>query len=100
MAANDWGIRLWDDAGTLLFDTTDYSGRYVDSLSFTGPAQGTFTVTGRPADSGLWIKVEYYNVTPDQFSRAIVVISGSDQIEYNLINLSAGCLTIIHYGWR
>lgn len=99
MAANDWGVRLWDAGGTLVFDTSDYSGRYVGSLQFTGPADGVFNVADKPSESDLWIKVEYYNVAPDQFARAIVIINGN-QINYNLSNLDAACVTVIHYGFR
>lgn len=100
MAANDWGLRIWDEAGALVFDTTDYSGRYVGSLQFIGPADGVFTVPGKPAESELWIKVEYYNVAPDQFAQAIVVIINGNQINYNLSYLTAACVTVVHYGFR
>ncbi len=100
MAANDWGARLWDEAGTLVFDTSDYTGRYVNSLTFTGPAHANYAVVGKPADSQLWIKVEYYNATPDQMAQAIVTIIAPATISYDLSQLPAGVVTVIHYGWR
>ncbi len=32
MAATDYGIRLWNAAGQLVFDTTDYSGQWVGTI--------------------------------------------------------------------
>ncbi len=100
MPVNDYGIRLWDEAGTLIFDTSDYSGRYVGSLTFTGSAKGNYAVSGKPAESQLWIKVEYYNASPDQMAQAIVTIIAPATISYDLSHLPSGVVTVIHYGWR
>ncbi|WHO37884.1 hypothetical protein PMI04_015085 [Sphingobium sp. AP49] len=100
MAVNDYGIRLWDEAGALVFDTSDYSGRYVDSLTFTGPAHANYIVSGKPAESQLWIKVEFYNATPVELAQAVVVIIAPATISYDLTQLPSGVVTVIHYGWR
>lgn len=100
MSGNDVGLVLWNEDDGVIFDTADFSGRYVGSLNFTGPANGVFTAAGKPSASDLWIKVEYYNVTPDQFAQAIVIIINGNQINYNLSNLSSLCQTVIHYGFR
>lgn len=100
MAANDWGARIWDAAGTLVFDTADYSGRYVDSITINGTGYGSVTVPDKPAASDLWIKTDFYNVSPDQIAQALVTITGPSSFSHDLQYVSPGCVTVIHYGWR
>lgn len=98
--ADDWGIDIWGDDGSLWFASTDFSGRYVGTLNFTGPADGVFTVPDKPPESELYIVVNYFNVEPDQFAQAIVIIINGNQINYNLSNLAATAETSIDYGFR
>lgn len=101
MAANEYGMRLWDENGLLVFDTTDYTGQYVGSITITG-APGytptTFTVPGVPDDSYVWVIPTYYNAEFQDYEGSALPVNRT-QFQYFVGRAPAGCITRIDYGF-
>ena len=64
MAATDYGIRLWNAAGQLVFDTTDYSGQWVGTIELVGTTGFDpirVIVPNVPDASWVWCNLYYFN---------------------------------------
>ena len=94
------GLRIWNQAGAIVFDTTSLAGRYVGTLTLTGPAQGVFSVPGLQAGNEVWINVQFYNLPFLNIQDALVRLRDQIVIDYNTMNLPAGSVTDIHYGFK
>ncbi|MBO9724306.1 MAG: hypothetical protein J7530_08025 [Novosphingobium sp.] len=94
------GLRLFNLDGSIKFDTTSLAGRYVGTLTLTGPAQGSFVVPGLQPGNEVWLNAQYYNLPFLSMQDALVRLSGSTTIQYNTLNLPAGSITDIHYGFK
>ncbi|OAH36976.1 hypothetical protein AX777_18225 [Sphingobium yanoikuyae] len=101
MSVNDHGIRLWNEAGQIIFDTTDYSGQWVGTLTINGATGYTpirFAVPGVPDGSYVWAVPYYYNAEYWQYEASVAAVTRTE-FDYNIGRAPAGCVTMIHYGF-
>jgi len=94
------GLRLWNPAGAVVFDTTSLAGRYAGTLTLTGPRQGSFVIPDLQPGNKVWLNVQFYNIPFLKMQDAIVRLTGANTIDYNTLNLPAGSITDIHYGFQ
>ncbi len=94
------GLRLWNLDGSVKFDITSLAGRYVGTLTLTGPAQGSFVVPGLQPGNEVWLNVQFYNIPFLSMQDALVRLRDQTVIDYNVRLLPAGAITDIHYGFN
>ena len=101
MAATDYGIRLWNAAGQLVFDTTDYSGQWVGTIEVVGTTGFDpirVIVPNVPDASWVWWYLYYFNAEFQDFEGRAVA-DARTSFQYNVSRAPSGCTTLIHYGF-
>lgn len=93
------GLKMWSDAGAVIFDVDDYSMRLVGTLQLTRGMVGNFPIPAGDTGNEPWFTPQFYNASFSALADADIFLQGS-VIYYNCEYMRAGVVLFVDYGWK
>ena len=93
------GLKIWTDAGAILFDVDDYSLRLVGTLQLTRGMVGNFPLPGGDPFNEPWFNPQCYNASFSALADIALFLQGS-VLYYNCEYMRAGVVLFVDYGWK